>query len=273
MVKTKIFSAFFILVVLAISAAAPFSQQTANTAEVPQVMISNQSANSGSGSQVVIENSFKPLITRNIPQSAGGNIQFSLGSTSAVISGYVNANQLVSYNLAAMINQEFIVTLDSDTKAAVLGITDDRGKVYLDPSSRQTFINTYLPQTGTYYVNVYNAGNNPTNYTFQVIIPARVTIPVGKTQVAYNGAAGSYSIVSYTAYAYKGQYMRADLYTGPSPKAWLRVSGLSTGIIYLDNNSYSPSWYAYLPETQDYLIEVVTLEEPVPNYRITFNIN
>ena len=44
---------------------------------------------------------------------------------------------------------------------------------------------------------------------------------------------------------------------------------MTTGQVYMDYTSYSPSWYVRLPETQDYLVEVVTLDQGT-DYRITF---
>ena len=206
------------------------------------------------------------------PQQLGNgqSIMFGMGETSAVVSGYVPAGGVVSYNLYAFANQNFLVLLSSDSGTSVLSITDVYGNVFLDRNQRQTSHNMYLPRTATYYVNVYSTGYAE-NFTLQVFIPARVTIPVGQTSVAYNGSIGPYGVVGYTAYMYAGQTARIDDYSGPQPTSFLRVSGLQTGVVYMDYTAYSPSWYSVVPATQDYLIEVISINQP-SNYRLTVDV-
>ena len=206
------------------------------------------------------------------PQQLGNgqSIMFGAGETSAVISGYVPSGGVVSYNLYAFANQNFLVLLTSDSGTSVLSISDVYGNVFLDRNQRQTSYNMYLPRTATYYVNIYSTGYAE-NFTLQVFIPARVTIPVGQTSVAYNGAIGPYGVVGYTAYMYAGQTARIDDYSGPQPTSFLRVSGLQTGVVYMDYTAYSPSWYSVVPATQDYLIEVISINQP-SNYRLTVDV-
>ena len=206
------------------------------------------------------------------PQTLGNgqSIMFGAGETSAVISGYVPAGGVVSYNLYAFANQNFLVLLSSDSGTSVLSVADVYGNVFLDPNQRQTSYSMYLPRTATYYVNIYSTGYAE-NFTLQVFIPARVTIPTGSTSVAYNGSIGPYGVVSYTAYMYAGQTARIDDYSGPQPTSFLRVSGLQTGQVYMDYTAYSPSWYAVVPATQDYLIEVISINQP-SNYTLTVDV-
>lgn len=200
----------------------------------------------------------------------GGAIQFAWGATSCVVNGYVPANGSVSYNLYAMQNQNFMVVLSSDNGSAVLGVSDVYGSRYLDPNQYQTSFSMYLPRTATYYVDVYGL-NYGGNFSLQIFIPARVTIPVGQTKAVMDGSVGPYNVVSYTAYMYAGQTARIDDYSGAYPTSFLRVSGMSTGQVYLDWTQYMPSWYAVVPVTQDYLIEVITLDQP-SNYRLTVDV-
>ena len=225
-----------------------------------------------------------PIIQRSVPSgqlqplgyippqylASGQSIAFGAGETSAVISGYVPAGGVVSYNLYAFTNQNLLVLLSSDSGTSVLSVSDVYGNVFLDPNQRQTRYSMYLPRTATYYVNIYSTGYAE-NFTLQVFIPARVTIPTGRTSVSYNGAIGPYGVVSYTAYMYAGQTARIDDYSGPQPTSFLRVSGLQTGVVYMDYTAYSPSWYAVVPATQDYLIEVISINQP-SNYTLTVDV-
>lgn len=200
----------------------------------------------------------------------GQSISFAPGATSAVVSGYVPAGGSISYNLYAFANQNFLVLLTSDSGTSVLSVTDVYGNVFLDANQRQTSYSMYLPRTATYYVNIYSMGYAE-NFTLQIYIPARVTIPVGQTSAVMSGTLAPYSVVSYTAYMYAGQTARIDDYSGPRPNSFLRVSGLQTGQIYMDYTSYSPSWYSVVPATQDYLIEVISTDQ-TSNYRLTVDV-
>ena len=201
---------------------------------------------------------------------SGQAIQFAPGATSAVISGYVQAGGTVSYNLYAFANQNFLVLLTSDSGTSVLSVSDIYGNIFLDAGRRQTSHNMYLPRTATYYVNIHSTGYAE-NFTLQVFIPARVTIPAGKTAAVMAGTVSPYSVVSYTAYMYAGQTARIDDYSGARPTSFLRVSGLQTGVTYMDYTSYSPSWYSVVPVTQDYLIEVISMDQS-SNYRLTVDV-
>ena len=200
----------------------------------------------------------------------GQSISFAPGATSAVISGYVQAGGSVSYNLYAFANQNFLVLLTSDSGTSVLSVSDVYGNIFLDANQRQNSYSMYLPRTATYYVNVYSMGYAE-NFTLQIYIPARVTIPAGQTSAVMSGTLAPYSVVSYTAYMYAGQTARIDDYSGPRPNSFLRVSGLQTGQIYMDYTSYSPSWYSVVPATQDYLIEVISTDQ-TSNYTLTVDV-
>lgn len=200
----------------------------------------------------------------------GQSISFAPGATSAVISGYVPAGGVVSYNFYAFANQNFLVLLSSDSGTSVLSVSDVYGNVFLDSTQRMNSYSMYLPRTATYYVNIHSQGYAE-NFTIQIFIPARVTIPVGSTATSMSGTLAPYSVVSYTAYMYAGQTARIDDYSGPQPNSFLRISGLQTGLVYMDYTAYSPSWYAVVPATQDYLIEVISMDQP-SNYRLTVDV-
>ena len=200
----------------------------------------------------------------------GSAIQFDPGATSAVISGYIQPGETISYNLYAFANQNFLMLLSSDSGTSVLSMSDVYGNVFLDASQRQTSYTMYLPRTCTYYVNIHSQGYAE-NFTLQVFIPARVTIPPKQVSTSMSGTLSPYSVVSYTAYIYAGQTARIDDYSGPQPTSFLRVSGLQTGQVYMDYTAYSPSWYSVVPTTQDYLIEVISMDQP-SYYKLTVDV-
>ena len=176
----------------------------------------------------------------------------------------------MSYNFYAFANQNFLVLLSSDSGTSVLSVSDVYGNVFLDSTQRMNSYSMYLPRTATYYVNIHSQGYAE-NFTIQIFIPARVTIPAGSTATSMSGTLAPYSVVSYTAYMFAGQTARIDDYSGPQPNSFLRISGLQTGLVYMDYTAYSPSWYAVVPATQDYLIEVISMDQP-SNYRLTVDV-
>ena len=225
-----------------------------------------------------------PIISKSVPDSqlqplgyvpaqtlaSGQDIRFGAGETSAVIRGYVPAGGIIKYQLYAFANQNIHLMLSSDTGTSVLKFRDIYGNTYLNENQRMTSYNMYLPRTATYYVEICSMGYGE-NFTLQVSIPARVTIPAGRTSVYYDGSIGAYGVVAYTAYMYAGQTARIDDYSGAQPTSVLRVSGLQDGIVYMDYTAYSPSWYSIVPKTQDYLIEVISNDRPT-NYRLTVDV-
>ena len=206
------------------------------------------------------------------PQTLGNNqsITFAPGATSAIVRGYVTPGNTLSYNFYAFANQNCLVLLSSDSGTSVLSISDNYGNVFLDASQRQTSFSMYLPRTTTYYINIHSQGYSE-NVTIQIFIPARVTIPQGRYSTVLSGTLSPYSVVSYTAYMYAGQTARIDDYSGAKPNSFLRISGLQTGLVYMDYTAYSPSWYSVVPTTQDYLIEVISMDQP-SNYQLTVDI-
>lgn len=212
----------------------------------------------------------QPMLIQPNYQQNGGTIQFNPGTTSAVISGFVPANGSIRYNLYAMANQNFIVMLRSTNNTAVLGISDNIGISYLSAVNQYTYWNMVLPKTGTYYIDVVGLDQG-TDYAFQVIIPARIVFPVNAYWQSYSGSIGSYSVVSYSVYAAAGKTMSVNLNSGATPQAFLRISGIGTGMIYLDHNAYQTGISLSLPATQDYLIEVVSQANPAA-YTLTVDI-
>ncbi len=203
-------------------------------------------------------------------QQSGGVIQFNPGTTSAIISGFVPANGSIRYNLYAMANQNFIVMIRSSKNSAVLGISDNIGLSYLSATNKYTYWNMVLPKTGTYNIDVVGLDQG-TDFAFQVIIPARIVFPANTYWQSYSGSIGSNSVVSYSVYAAAGKMMSVNLNSGATPQAFLRISGIGTGTVYLDQTAYQTGVSMSLPATQDYLIEVISQMNPAA-YSLTVDI-
>jgi hypothetical protein len=77
-------------------------------------------------------------------------------------------------------------------------------------------------------------------------------------------------VFSYALNAKKGQTMTVSLNVPPTT-AYLDVFGIATGVL-LSPNSKASSWTGVLPETQDYIIEVIPNNGQVVNYSITISI-
>ncbi len=204
------------------------------------------------------------------PPTDGQSIRFGTGQTSALISGSVQPNGRARYDFYAAAGQHFLVMLQSATGSAVLSVSDNLGNSYLPYSAGYTYWSMVLPQTRSYYVDVIGQGQ-ATDFLLQVVIPARITIPQNTYSASYRGNVLANGVVSYVAYAASGQRMSVNLSSGATPQAFLRISGMSSGEVYLDHTTKWTNWWSYLPATQDYLIEVVGTANPA-NYQLNVEI-
>ncbi len=192
----------------------------------------------------------------------GGAIQFGAGETSIWIAGNAAANSCNKYNFYAGNNYPLIVLLGSSSGMVNLGLADATGTTYLNNASNYTYWTMPLAKTTTYYLNVCNIGGQPSDYSFNLVIPARINFAPGATGATKAGSVKGNGVISYALYASAGQLMTVSLSGSATPQAFLRITGMADGQVYLDNNSFQTYWAATLPATQDYLIDVVAYGNP-----------
>lgn len=111
-------------------------------------------------------------IAANDSTQPAERIQFSPGAISSQVQGSLQAGEWDEYVLNAMAGQEMIVRLyNPEITDAVLVIWGDDGTVLISDHAGADNWTGILPATQDYYIDVKSAGQEPVNYTMEVVIP------------------------------------------------------------------------------------------------------
>ncbi len=101
------------------------------------------------------------------------------------------------------------------------------------------------------------AGRTATGFT----APTRIEFETGATSATLWGNLAANGIHDYVAYAVEGQIMTVTI-VSPLNQVHLTISGLSDGLSLVRSVSEATGWSGVLPASQDYLIQVVSGEQP-----------
>jgi hypothetical protein len=186
-----------------------------------------------------------------------------------VETGTVQPGQVISYTISAAQLQPMILILESPHSDVTLGVFEPNGNILLDPAKKWNRWQAWLPKTEVYTIQVIG-GASSENYTLTVKVTQLVKFDSGATSMTLSGKTINGFVFSYALNAKKGQTMTVSLNV-PSTTAYLDVFGIATGVL-LSPNSKASSWTGVLPETQDYIIEVIPNNGQVVNYSITISI-
>ena len=209
-----------------------------------------------------------PLPT-STPAPAFGNIVFTTGTTAAVRQGTIQPGQVVSYNLSAGQLQPIILILESPNSDVTLGVREPDGNYLVDPAKKWNRWQAWLPKTEVYTIQVIG-GASTENYTLTVKVAQLVNFASGATSITLSGKTINGFVFSYALSAKKGQTMTVSLNV-PSTTAYLDVFGIATGVL-LSPTAKATSWTGVLPQTQEYVIEVIPNNGQVVNYSIIISI-
>jgi hypothetical protein len=207
-----------------------------------------------------------PTVT---PAPVPGVINFTLGTTAAVETGTVQPGQVVSYTVSASQLQPMILILESTQGDVTLGVFEPNGSKLLDPALKYNRWQVWLPKTEVYTIQVIG-GASSESYTLTTKIAQLVNFDSGATSVTLNGTTVNGYVFSYALSCKGGQTMKVTLNVSPS-SAYLDVFGIATGVL-LNPNAKAVSWTGVLPETQDYIIEVIPKNGQVVNYSISISV-
>jgi hypothetical protein len=112
-----------------------------------------------------------------------------------------------------------------------------------------------LPDTQDYYFQLMG-GSSTETFTLDVIFAARIQFDPGAIKTTLNGSTENGFMVTYAAYALKGQKMDVVL-SVPGDRAALTIWGFSDGEPYVRAQNGVQDFSLVLPATQDYIISVV----------------
>jgi hypothetical protein len=144
-------------------------------------------------------------------QAAPKRIRFAVGTTSAVVSGKLDANNRARYVLRGGARQLLDVTL-SAPEGATLKVTRSKG-LALTPiagTSGPTGFRGYLPYTGDYFITVI-AGSKAVSYSVNVFIPVRVSFNRGATSDIVEGSLEAHQGLDYILRAGAGQILEINV--------------------------------------------------------------
>lgn len=201
---------------------------------------------------------------------AGINIVFATGTTAAVERGSVQPGQVVTYRLSAGQSQPMILILDSTNNDVTLGVFEPNGNKLLDPVNKYTRWQWLLPKTELYTIQVIGGGSTE-NYTLTAKVAQLVYFASGATSKTLNGNTVNGYVFSYALSCKINQTMTVTLNV-PSSVAYLDVFGIATGTL-LSASAKATTWTGVLPETQEYVIEVIPNNGQVVNYILSVSVH
>ncbi len=220
-----------------------------------------------------------PTITASLPTSTpqptsirgpqAGNIVFAAGTTAAVVQGTIQPGQAVSYTLEAVQSQPMVLIMNSDNNDVTLAVFDPNGTILLNPSNKWTSWQVSLPLTGLYTIQAIG-GANTESYTLTIKVAQVIKFASGTTSTALNGTTTKGYLFSYGLNCNAGQTMTVNLHV-PSGTAYLDIFGINTGLL-LGDSVKATTWTGVLPQTQDYVIEVVPGDLQEVNYLLTVSV-
>jgi len=206
------------------------------------------------------------LLPASTPQSSASTFSLITGTTAGVIQGTVQAGQVLSYTLGAGQAQPITLIMDSPNNDVTLGVLDPNGNILLSTASRERSWQMALPINGLYTVQVVG-GSGSESFTLTIKLPVVVSFASGASSTTLSGTTVNGYLFSYSLNCASGQTMSAAL-AQPTSTATIDIYGLTSGTLVDASAGYN-SWSGILPQTQDYIIEVVPTNNQVINYNLT----
>jgi len=191
------------------------------------------------------------------PGQSGIRISFVTGATSAVVEGQIKKNQTIDYFVRAGKGQTLLANVYSPGDNVFLGLAGvSTGNIMLKPASGKTSFQGVLPATQDYRISLLESVQK-TNYTLQVIIPARIQFSPGAISAKLDGFLRGGETNFYLLQAKKNQTMTVTI-NSPHNDIFLTIYGMEDGSPLVRSVMAQTSWSGVLPRTQDYMIEAVS---------------
>lgn len=198
-----------------------------------------------------------------------GTITFAPGTTATVIQGTVQSGQVLTYTVQAGKAQPMILIVESPNTDVTLGVLNPDGTLLLDPAKKWSYWQWQLPKTGLYTIQVIG-GASTEKYTLTTKLAQLVYFPTEPKSVTLQGNTYPGYVVSYAFRLSAGLNMTVNL-NAPSGEAYIDIFGIATGslVSFKDGDTF---WTGTLPETQEYVVEVVPRHGASVVYSLTVSI-
>ncbi len=211
-----------------------------------------------------------PPTSEPFPPDPSIRLSFATGATSAVMTGQIRQNQIIHYLVRALMGQTMMVTVYSPSNNVYLGIVGlADGIPLIRTAADSVHFTGVLQGTQDYQISLFSADQN-SNYTLQVIIPARIQFAPGTISGNVNGFLNGGEVNYYLANARAGQQMSVSIFS-PGNDIFLTIYGMEDGSPLIRSVAGQSSWTGILPGTQDYMIEAVSTG-PSANYTVQVTI-
>ena len=202
--------------------------------------------------------------------ATAGTIVMADGTTAAQVQGTIQPGQVMTYTLNAGQSQPMILIMNSPNNDVTLGVFEPNGNMLLNPANKWTRWQGLLPQTEIYKIQL-SGGATAENYTLTAKVPQLVNFPSGTSSVTLGGTTANGYVFSYALGCNANQTMTVSLNV-PSTTATIDIFGLVTGTL-LSSSAKANTWTGVLPQTQDYVIEVIPNNSLVVNYSLTVSVH
>ena len=192
---------------------------------------------------------------------------FDNRATAGMVQGTVQPGQVLTYTLNVGQAQPLTLIMISPNNDVTLGVLGTRVGTDLTHSARkQKSWQEALPTAGLYTIQVVG-GAASDSFSLTIKLPVVVSFASGATSASLSGTTVNGYLFSYSVNCAAGQTMTASL-TQPPSTATIDIYGLSSGTLVDASAGYN-SWSGTLPQTQDYIVEVIPTNGQVINYNLT----
>ncbi len=208
----------------------------------------------------------------SVPAAASiptGSIAFNPGTTATVVQGTLQPGQVATYTLGAGQSQPLILIMDSPNNDVTLGVFESNGNILLNPANKWRSWQGILPATELYTLQV-TGGATTESFSLTVKAALLVNFAAGTSSITLTGTTAYGYLFSYGLNCGAGQTMTAALNV-PSSTAYLDIFGIVGGTL-LNASTRANSWSGVLPQTTDYVIEVIPTNNQVVNYSLTVSV-
>ncbi len=205
-----------------------------------------------------------PAPTQTPSAAPAARINFLEGATTGVVTGSIAASQTLTYVLQAGQGQPMLVHVDSPENDVTLSIRTQGGTSLLSNLAHQSSWKGTVPRTEDYVISLYG-GKSSEQFSLTTEIASRISFAPGAESAKISGQTSGGYTVAYAVFAQEGQKMELAVYAAKHTPG-LAVWGYVSNQTYLAPSSNRTSFSFTIPETQDYIIEIV----PKPGETVNF---
>jgi hypothetical protein len=207
-----------------------------------------------------IANLLAPSSTATVQNCSGLiRVNFAPGTTSAVVSGDLPANNSLRYVLRALNGQLMDVNL-SAPQGVRLSVTTAWGQAVVPITGSSTSFRGYLPGTGDYILTItpinVSSNSRSISYSMNIMIPQRISFELGATSATLDGYLYPSQSHDYILRAQAGQLMEINV-TPEKPENSLQLIIYGVDGTVLRSGMGEGSFFrGELPISEDYIVTV-----------------